>query len=106
MLQNNNLVINEETLKTLINQEEIILIDFFANWCKPCKILMNILDSFIKKNKNIKLIKIDVDLYPKLTLKYNITSFPTLILFKFGKEVERKIGLCSEQELSHFIEKN
>ncbi|WP_273585077.1 thioredoxin family protein [Columbia Basin potato purple top phytoplasma] len=90
-------------LDFIINQNKTILIDFFASWCGPCQKLMPILEVFSKENPNIKLIKLDGDLYPDYMNQYNIKSFPTLILFRDGKEIKRKIGYCSKEELISFV---
>ncbi|MEZ0180073.1 thioredoxin ['Camptotheca acuminata' phytoplasma] len=92
-----------KSIENLINQKETILLDFYASWCVPCQKLMPIVDNFFEQDTNIKLVKVDVDVYTDLVLKYNIKSFPTLILFKNGQETKRQIGLCTEQELNSFL---
>ncbi|KXT29112.1 thioredoxin [Candidatus Phytoplasma oryzae] len=98
------MIISKIDLQNIINKEENVLVDFFANWCAPCQRLMPILEKLKKERKDIKIVKIDIDLNQDLLLDNNIKSFPTLILYKKGKEIKRKIGFCSFEELLIFIQ--
>ena len=93
-------LINKDEFRNKIDNE-LILVDFFATWCGPCKMLSPILDT-----KDIPKMKIDVDKFPDIARDFGIMSIPTLIIFKKGKEVDRHIGFLSNQELDEFIEKN
>lgn len=85
----------------------VTLIDFFAEWCGPCRMLTPILDSLSQEMSGaVNFCKIDIDNCPKTTSEYNITSVPTLILFSNGKEVERVVGLRDQDSLKNLIEKN
>ncbi|QTX02814.1 thioredoxin [Candidatus Phytoplasma luffae] len=95
--------INNENIQTLINEKEIILLDFYATWCGPCQKLAPVLNNFFEQNPHIEIIKINVDSNPDLLPKYQIQGFPTLILFKTGKEIKRHIGYCSLEELTNFV---
>ncbi|MBP3059361.1 thioredoxin [Texas Phoenix palm phytoplasma] len=99
---NNNKEIDFTDIQKIINNKKLILVDFYATWCNPCKKLSPILDKVVK-SENIELIKIDIDKYPTLTEKQNITSFPTLVLFKNGKEIARKIGFQNYEEIILFL---
>ncbi|WBL31297.1 thioredoxin family protein [Candidatus Phytoplasma sacchari] len=90
-------------LKNIITKNENVLLDFFASWCSPCMKLMPILEELQDSRKDIKLVKINTDLNSDLVSEYNIKSYPTLILYKKGKEINRKIGYCSLEELFYFI---
>jgi len=72
----------------------LVLVDFFADWCGPCKMLAPILDALATEFEGkVTVAKLDVDASPKTSTVFQITSVPTLILFKGGKEVQRFIGL-------------
>lgn len=80
--------------------KERVLVDFFANWCGPCKMLTPILE---KVESNIKVIKVDVDKYENLAREYGVMSIPTIILFESGKEIKRNIGFISKENLEKFL---
>lgn len=92
--------LEKNNLKDLIEEDEKILIDFYANWCGPCKMLSPILENF---ESNIKVIKIDTDEYEDLAREYGIMSIPTLVLIKNGREIKRNIGLIDKEELENFL---
>ncbi|MDO8168201.1 thioredoxin family protein [Candidatus Phytoplasma melaleucae] len=85
---------------------ELVLIDFFASWCAPCRNLMPIIDELLQKRKDLSLIKIDIDQHPYLLSEYNITSYPTLLLYKNGRKINRRVGFCSYEELLSFIDRH
>ena len=89
---------NGEKFNDLIKEK--VLVDFYANWCGPCKMLSPILE---KVKDDIKIIKVDIDKYQLLARDYNVMSIPCLILFDNGKEVRRNVGYMKESELKSFI---
>ena len=91
--------LEKQNFKKLI-QEPTILVDFYANWCGPCKMLSPILE---KVSSGIKVIKVDVDKFEKLSREYGIMSIPTVILFENGEEVKRNIGFMSQEQVEKFI---
>lgn len=93
--------INEKDFEKEINGKKI-LVDFFATWCGPCKMLGLVIEKFNKKNI-IPIIKVDVDEAQELSNKYKIFSVPTLIIFDGGKEVKRISGFMSEIELEKWV---
>jgi len=90
----------EETNKGLV------LVDFFATWCGPCRMMAGVLEQAEKELKNVKIIKVDVDESEKLARQYGILSIPTVVLFKDGNAVDSHIGLMTMESLKNFIEKN
>ena len=84
-------------------QETIILVDFYASWCGPCKILTPVLKSVIEETKAGVLIKVDVDQAPKVSEKFQITSLPTVKAFKGGKEIGSFVGARDKAFVKKFI---
>lgn len=81
------------------------MVDFYADWCGPCKVMAPILKSFKAQNQDITIYKIDVDKNIKVSEKYQIQSIPTLILFKKGKILWRKSGVVQATELQSLVTK-
>ncbi|WP_396171563.1 thioredoxin [Flavobacterium sp.] len=89
---------------TIIKSEKIVLIDFFATWCGPCKTLAPIL-KHVKDNlgERITIIKIDVDKNQQLASQYQVRGVPTIILFQNGKQLWRESGVLSKEEIIKII---
>ncbi len=79
-----------------------ILVDFFANWCGPCKMLAPELE---KAEGSIKVLKVDVDEFEDLAREYGVMSIPTLILFENGKPVKQNVGFMDKKKIESFIGK-
>lgn len=72
--------------------DSLIVVDFFATWCGPCKMISPLLDKFSNEYSQVKFLKVDVDQLGDIAQKYSISSMPTLVFIKNGEEVERVIG--------------
>ena len=90
--------LENQNFKDLIKDK--VLVDFYANWCGPCKMLAPILE---KVDSNLKVVKVDVDAFEKLAKEYGIMSIPTLVLFENGKEIKRNIGFISKEQIENFL---
>ena len=84
-------------------KEGTVLVDFFATWCGPCKMLAPLLEEIAEENPNVSVLKIDVDEVGVLAARYGIQSIPTLMLFKNGQRVETRIGYQNKNQLGAFI---
>lgn len=82
--------------------KEKIIVDFYATWCGPCKMLGPVFEE-VSKNSDINFVKVDIDEHEQLCREYKVMSVPTLILFENGKEVKRNIGFISKDKLEEFI---
>nr|AVA17404.1 putative Per a allergen [Periplaneta americana] len=72
--------------------DSLIVVDFFATWCGPCKMIAPLLDKFSAEYSQVKFLKVDVDQLGDIAQKYSISSMPTLVFIKNGEEVTRVIG--------------
>ncbi|HHZ11470.1 MAG TPA: thioredoxin [Acholeplasmataceae bacterium] len=81
-----------------------VLVDFYADWCGPCKMVSPIVDELSEENAEIGFKKVNVDDDPDLAMRYNVRSIPTLILFKDGVEVDRVIGFTPKQRLQAWLD--
>lgn len=88
----------------IINGNKLVLVDFFAEWCGPCKTMSPILKELKKElGENITIIKVDVDESPQAAKAYQVKSVPTLILFKNGTILWRQSGVVNKLELLRII---
>ena len=80
----------------LLSQNELVLVDFFATWCNPCKMLSPIIDKLSQKySDKLKIVKVDIDEQSDLAMQYNVQSVPTVILFKNGNVISKEVGAKS-----------
>lgn len=89
--------------KEVIEESKTVLVDFYADWCGPCKMLSPVVEAVAKENENTKFVKINVDEAQELAMEYNIMSIPTLVVIKNGEEVNRTVGLVDKSELLELI---
>ena len=92
--------LEKNNFKELISSENKILVDFYATWCGPCKMLGPVLENY---QSTIKVIKVDTDEFEDLAREYGVMSIPTLVLMEQGKEVKRNVGFIDEDELENFL---
>lgn len=89
----------EEVLKS----DKTVLVDFYADWCGPCKMLSPIVDEVAKEMSEIKVVKVNVDEAQDLAMNYQVMSIPTLVVIKNGKEAKRSVGLIDKSEVKNLV---
>lgn len=94
---------NDSFEKEVLQSEIPVLVDFWAPWCGPCKMLGPIIDELAQSVDNIKICKLNTDEADKIAIQYRVMSIPTLILFRAGQPVATSIGLKSKSEILQFI---
>ena len=92
-----------ETLSKILNDEMPVLVDFYAEWCGPCKQMAPELKKFANTHKEIRVLKVDIDKNRTTAEQFNINGVPTLILFKKGNVLWRQSGAMNAQQLSAII---
>ena len=95
-------IVNTQEFNELMN-EKAVLVDFFATWCGPCKMLSPIIDEIAEENSEIKVVKVNVDDSQDLAMKYQVMSIPTLVVIKNGEEVNRSVGLIDKAQVLNLI---
>ena len=93
--------------KDVLQSDKPVLVDFWAAWCAPCRMLEPTVDAVAEKYvANARVVKVNVDDNPSISQRYGIKGIPTLILFKGGKEEERVVGATSREAISRMIDKH
>ena len=87
----------------VLNSDKAVLIDFYADWCGPCKMFSPVVESVAEENEDIKVVKIDVDNAQDLAIKYQIMSIPTIVVIKNGQEVNRNVGVISKSQILEMV---
>ncbi len=96
--------VNKESFETeVLKAEGKVLVDFFADWCGPCKMLSPIVDEVAEENHGIKVCKINVDDEPELAMRYNVMSIPTLVVIQNGEEINKSVGLVSKEDILNLV---
>ena len=100
--------VNNETFASeVLEQTKLVLVDFWAEWCGPCKQIAPTLEELAEKySENLSVCKVDVDSNRELALQYNVRSIPSLMIFKNGDMVDSLIGAVSLEELEDLVTRN
>ncbi|AIY83643.1 thioredoxin [Clostridium baratii] len=90
----------------VLENKGVVLVDFFATWCGPCKMIAPIIDELEAEMGDVKFVKVDVDESPEVATRYGIQSIPTLKVFKDGENVDTVVGFLPKEQIKALIEKN
>lgn len=98
---------NENFNKEVKESSKLVLIDFYADWCGPCKMMSPIIDEIANEiDDRVKICKLNVDESQNIAIEYNVMSIPTLIIFKNGVMINNIVGLRQKQEILNIINNN
>lgn len=92
--------------KEVIKEEKLVIVDFSASWCTPCKMIAPILEEIDREHKDIKIVNIDVEASPHVSKRYDIKTIPNIKFFKNGVIVDEIIGFVPKQEIEKIIKRN
>lgn len=98
------LKLDGKNFENLLKKEELILIDFWAEWCGPCVMMHSIIEKFASETKNVKVVKVNADFNRSIVNKYQIKGLPQFILVQHGKEIKRFAGAMTKADLIEFCE--
>lgn len=91
-------------IKEILKQNNKVLIDFYADWCGPCKKMSPIIDQLkLEQSDNVEILKLNIDQYSDLASEFEIMSIPTLLYFKEGNLEDRIVGLASKNDILEII---
>ena len=99
--------VNEENFDSVVmNSDKPVLVDFWAEWCGPCKMLTPTIEALAEEYKDTSsIVKINVDDSPTIATKYGIRSIPSILLFNNGDVIEQRVGAVSKDELAGMLDK-
>ncbi|MCD6102016.1 MAG: thioredoxin [Candidatus Cloacimonetes bacterium] len=99
------LELNEKNFDTVINSGKVVLVDFGAEWCMPCKMMGPVIDELANEVDDGKVViaECDVQAEPKIAQRFSIMSIPTLLIFKDGKAMEQMIGVAPKRKIKEKI---
>ncbi|CDC18897.1 thioredoxin [Eubacterium sp. CAG:274] len=87
----------------VLKSDKTVLVDFWAVWCGPCRMLSPVVDQIAEENPDIKVCKVNVDEEQQLAIKYGVMSIPTLLVFKGGELVNQSVGVIPKEEVLNLI---
>ena len=97
------IAVTKENFDEIIKSEKPVLLDFYADWCGPCRMVAPIVHEIAEENDSVVVAKINVDNEPDLAMKFGVMSIPTLVVMKNGEEVNRATGARSKPQILQML---
>ncbi len=97
------IITNENFQEEVLNAEKPVLVDFWAPWCGPCRMVLPLVEEIANERDDVKVCKINVDEQKELAKKFRVMSIPTLMVFKGGEMVNKKLGAMPKEELLEML---
>ena len=98
------IITKEQFEEKVINNKKIVILDFFANWCGPCKMLMPVLEQIEQERQDIEILKVNIDQDEELAKQFGVLSIPTLIYFVNGSEKDKTVGYRQKSQILEIID--
>lgn len=89
----------------VLNNNEKVFVDFYADWCEPCKMLGPVVEEVSHEYEDVKFIKVNVDQLPDVAGRYGIMSIPTMLVFRNGEKVESAVGFMPKEQIKALVER-
>lgn len=99
-------IYDDNFVSEVLNEENLVVVDFSASWCMPCKMLKMVLEQIADENEELKIVSLDVDESPITSTNYEIQSIPTLLFLKDGVVIDEVIGFCPKNYIQDIIDIN
>ena len=96
-------ITKENFNQEVLNSDKPVLVDFWAEWCMPCRMLSPVVDEVANENSAVSVGKINVDEQPELAAQFGVMSIPTLIVFKNGESVQRSVGVIPKAQVEALL---
>jgi len=90
----------------VLDSDKPVLVDFWAEWCGPCRMVAPVLDEIAGQNESVRIAKLNVDEHQDIAMKFDVSSIPTFILFKSGEVADRMLGAMPKSAFEDFINRN
>lgn len=98
-------ILNDDNFASNV-EKDLVLVDFFAEWCGPCRMLTPIIEELANEISSVSIFKVNIDESPETAQKYEVSSIPTLVLLKDGKEVKKVVGLKDKDFLLAMLQEH
>lgn len=99
-----DMIKSTEEYDSLLKNETSLFVDFYADWCGPCKMAGPVLEALSKVHTNVKFVKVNVDEHPDIAQRYGVMSIPTMIAFKNGQQTAMSLGFKPQEELEKIVQ--
>ena len=95
--------LNKSSFNELVNQDKPVLIDFYAEWCGPCRMVSPVIEEIAGERSDVVVGKVNVDSEPELAREFSVYSIPTLVVLRDGREVSRRVGVGSKDQILEML---
>ena len=97
-------IINSDEFDSIIKGDKPVMVDFFADWCGPCRMVAPTIEALSVERSDAVVVKVNVDNSPELAVRFGVSSIPTILVFRDGKLLSRAVGVRSKDELSEMLD--